>query len=36
MDETLRFFIGLAVFLSAVIFEWVKSRSEETAGNPGD
>jgi len=27
MDETLRFFIGLALFLAVLTFEWVKERS---------
>jgi hypothetical protein len=27
MDETLRFFIGVALFLAVVSYEWLKERS---------
>jgi hypothetical protein len=27
MDETLRFFIGIALFLAVITFEWQKERS---------
>jgi hypothetical protein len=26
MDETIRFFIGIAIFLAVVAFEWLKER----------
>lgn len=26
MDETLRFFIGIALFLAVVTYEWLKER----------
>ena len=29
MNETLRFFIGIAVFLAVFTFEWAKSRTGE-------
>ena len=29
MDETIRFFIGLALFLAIIIFEWLKERSSK-------
>jgi len=27
MDETVRFFIGIALFLAVITFEWIKERS---------
>jgi hypothetical protein len=27
MDETIRFFIGVALFLAVVTFEWLKERA---------
>lgn len=29
MDETIRFFIGVALFLVVLTFEWVKERSSK-------
>ena len=29
MDETLRFFIGIALFLAVLTFEWVKEKSSK-------
>lgn len=29
MDETLRFFIGLALFIAVVTYEWLKDRPEK-------
>jgi len=29
MDETLRFFIGVALFLAVVTFEWLKERRQK-------
>jgi hypothetical protein len=29
MDETIRFFIGIALFLAAVTFEWFKERASK-------
>jgi hypothetical protein len=31
MDETIRFFIGIAVFLAVVTFEWLKEKSSKKA-----
>ncbi len=30
MDETLRFIIGITLFVAVVVFEWLKNRSKET------
>ena len=30
MDETLRFIIGVSLFVSVVVFEWLKNRNNET------
>ncbi len=30
MDETLRFIIGITLFVAVVVFEWLKNRSNET------
>jgi len=30
MDETLRFFIGVALFISVILYEWFKNRSESS------
>jgi hypothetical protein len=30
MDETLRFIIGASLFVSVVIFEWLRNRSSKT------
>jgi hypothetical protein len=27
MDETLRFFIGLAIFLAVIAYEWTKEKT---------
>jgi len=29
MDETIRFFIGIAVFLAVITFEWLKEKTGE-------
>jgi len=29
MDETIRFFIGVALFLAVVTFEWLKERADK-------
>jgi hypothetical protein len=29
MDETIRFFIGVAIFLTVVTFEWLKERADK-------
>jgi len=29
MDETVRFFIGIALFLAVITFEWIKERSSK-------
>lgn len=29
MDETVRFFIGVALFLAVVTYEWLKDRPEK-------
>ena len=29
MDETLRFFIGLALFIAVITYEWLKDRPEK-------
>jgi len=29
MDETLRFFIGIALFIVVVTYEWIKDRPEK-------
>ena len=31
MEETIRFFIGIALFLAVVIFEWSKERTDKRA-----
>jgi hypothetical protein len=30
MDETLRFIIGISLFVAVVAFDWLKNRSNET------
>lgn len=29
MDETLRFFIGIALFIAVVTYEWIKDSSKK-------
>jgi hypothetical protein len=29
MDDTLKFFIGIAIFLAVITFEWLKERSSK-------
>ena len=29
MDETLRFFIGIALFLAVITYEWIKGRTSK-------
>jgi hypothetical protein len=31
MNETIRFFIGIALFLAVVTFEWLKERGSKRA-----
>jgi hypothetical protein len=31
MDETIRFFIGVTLFLAVITIEWVKERSNKRA-----
>jgi hypothetical protein len=31
MDETIRFFIGISLFLAVVAFEWLKDRASKKA-----
>jgi len=31
MDETIRFFIGVTLFLAVITFEWVKEKSSKRA-----
>jgi len=30
MDETLRFFIGVTLFISVILYEWLKNRSDSS------
>lgn len=34
MDETLRFIIGIALFVAVVVFDWLKNNSSETMFSP--
>ena len=29
MDDTLKFFVGIAIFLAVITFEWLKERSSK-------
>jgi hypothetical protein len=31
MDETIKFFIGVTLFLAVITFEWVKEKSNKRA-----
>jgi hypothetical protein len=31
MDETIKFFIGVTLFLAVIMFEWVKEKSNKRA-----
>ena len=31
MDETIRFFIGIGLFIAVIAFEWLKERTDKTA-----